>query len=192
MKSGNYTADFIKKVLSVCTLIQWLLYIYPWCTQVAEGTFFMTSPVVQEEYHFSSLRGQIIILIILSNLRSFWTNCFFFSWGQSLRTVTSSSVRPVYSFHWFNTIIDRKVSRNTRNSKSSFICMFLDSLRLLNIIDMALSTNYIVILHIYHSFKVQVRNKVLLLNTLWLRHVHFLYTSLQRGVWLCLSQQIDR
>ena len=28
-----------------CTLIQWGISIYPYCTQVAEGTFFMKSPV---------------------------------------------------------------------------------------------------------------------------------------------------
>ena len=32
-----------------CTLIQWRLSIYPYCTQVAEGTFFMKSPVFGEK-----------------------------------------------------------------------------------------------------------------------------------------------
>ena len=32
-----------------CTLIQWRLSIYPYCTQVADGTFFMKSPVVNKQ-----------------------------------------------------------------------------------------------------------------------------------------------
>ena len=38
-----------------CTLIQWILSIYPQCTQVAEGTFFMKSPVAGKQK--TSLNG---------------------------------------------------------------------------------------------------------------------------------------
>ena len=36
---------FHKKKYLECSLIQWRLSIYPWCTQVAVGTLFMKSPV---------------------------------------------------------------------------------------------------------------------------------------------------
>ena len=38
-----------------CTLIQWRLSIYPWCTQVAAGTFFMKSPVGKSILLFGQL-----------------------------------------------------------------------------------------------------------------------------------------
>ena len=54
---------------------------------------------------------------------------------------------------------------------------------------MTLSTNYTVL---YHSFKVQVRNKIILLNTcdygMYISYTH----RYKGGVKLCLFQQIDR
>ena len=58
------------------TLVQWRLSIYPLCTQIAEGTFFMKSPVVRQ-FMIVCRFTPVFKLHWIIGLRQFVGSCWF-------------------------------------------------------------------------------------------------------------------